>query len=81
MDTLALLQITIEKAVAFAVAAVEEPSTQRIREARAYSAEVMRRYQRCQPEARIRMYALVRYLRALLEALESVAGVRPTRLN
>jgi hypothetical protein len=69
------LRKSVEKALAFAHAAVDDPTTYRILEAKSYAEEVLPRLGRMKPaaftlaEAR-RMVALVGQLRAVLSVLE-----------
>ncbi len=74
MDTHQLLDQWIEKAVAFAHAAADEPTSYRIWEAQTYSAEALSSFERQHantPSHRLwRLLTKVRYLRALLLALE-----------
>jgi hypothetical protein len=82
MDTHELLHRTIEKAVAFAHAAADEPTTYRIWEARTYATEALSWFERLQSGEVMnvaRTLRRVRYLRALLAGLAR-HDARPRRL-
>lgn len=82
------LRKSVEKALAFAHAAVDDPTTYRILEAKSYAAEVLPRLGRLKPpaftlaEAR-RMVALVGQLRAVLDVLSRQLhpDARPRPIN
>jgi len=81
MDT-QLLYHSIEKAITFAHAAADEPTSYRIWEARTYSAEALSCFERLEEGGTVRSARVlrrVRYLRALLAGLER-HDTRPPRL-
>jgi hypothetical protein len=82
METDDLLHRSIEKAVAFAHAAADEPTSYRIWEARTYSAEALSCFERLEAgvaRRSARTLRRVRYLRALLAGLDR-HDTRPPRL-
>jgi hypothetical protein len=79
------LRKSVEKALAFAHAAVDEPTAYRILEAKSYAEEVLPRIGRLRPptftlsQAR-RMMALIGQLRAILKVLDRRLQPNPAAL-